>query len=262
MIIKRNIIAIISMNKIKLGVLSFIFSVLVCHFETFGSQTVKLSFNEKSFSLNESLNGVISIESIKEIAGYPESDEPGLPLLTRNVALASNQAYKESSIKFEKRLIKENVEIEKSPTPVISDSINVHFNQQPNKYVNGGTFPMSNCKYTGISDWGGFSLCHFLATPFVYDADEKNLYFIDEMELEISTIEGKLKAQSQNVDYLPQIYNESYFKGLAINDNVISSAFDERSNLTGIIREPIEYIVITNAYLRSSFEPLVRLITV
>lgn len=246
------------MDKITFGVFGLVFSILSCHFEASGSQTIKLSFNENDFSLKESSNGITTIESISEIAGYSESDEPGLPLLTRNIALEANQIYKNSSIKFRKRLIKENVEIEKSPIPVISDSINIYFNPMPFESANGGVFPISNCKYTGCSDWGEFSLCHFLATPFVYDAEGKKLYFIDEMELEIFTADGKQKTLGQNINHYPQIYNDAYLKELAVNENVISSALEDRRNLIGIIREPIEYVVITTRNLQSAFFPLVR----
>lgn len=246
------------MNKITLGVLSFIFSIISCHFEASGNQIIKLSFNEQDFLLKESSNGITTIESVKEIVGYPEANEPGLPFLTKNVVLSTNQIYKDSSVKFRKRLIKENIEVEKSPTPIISDSTNFDFNPEPYKSANGGIFPMSNCKYSGCSNWSEFSLCHFLATPFVYDSEEKKLYFIDEIELEISTTNGQQKAQNQNINYLPQIYNEALLKESVVNEDVILSALDDRRNPIDGINTPIEYVIITTKNLQNEFTPLVR----
>lgn len=116
-----------------------------------------------------------------------------------NIESASLSFYEYDSVDvhIEKRLIKTEVQVADSPISLPTDST-TNISTNPSVLYKEMIYPSSNCRYAGCSDWGGFSICHFLVTPFIYDAPNKKLYFIDKMTIEVTTTATK----DRDNDYL------------------------------------------------------------
>ena len=148
------------------------------------TEKVSISFSEEDFQLSYDEKGCLVIAPVKP-ATLPTSNEPCLPLFSTDIAVSGNSPYISSYPKFTKRLIRSNVRVAQSPFPVPTNSV-------PDAPVTYSApyaltvYPASNCNYVASSECGDITVLHFLSCPFVYDAQEKNLYFIDSIELDIT----------------------------------------------------------------------------
>ena len=142
------------------------------------TEKFNLNFSENDFSYSYDASGNLKITTYKS-ASYPESNEPGLPLFSTDIAITGYKTYVSSSVRLSKHLIKSNVVVAQSPLPVITDMESDAGSIQKISYNNSAKYPSSNCKFTAISNWESIAILHFLSCPFVYDAAKKELYFID-----------------------------------------------------------------------------------
>lgn len=215
------------------------------------TEKFNLNFSENDFSYSYDASGNLKITTYKS-ASYPESNEPGLPLFSTDIAITGYKTYVSSSVRLSKHLIKSNVVVAQSPLPVITDMESDAGSIQKISYNNSAKYPSSNCKFTAISNWESIAILHFLSCPFVYDAAKKELYFIDSIELSI-TVEEKETTSSKkirmpNLDIIKSVVSNNTIIDAIAEDNPVSDAFSNK----------IEYVIITTNALKSSYEPLLQ----
>lgn len=156
-------------------------------------------------------------------ATLPTSNEPCLPLFSTDIAVSGNSPYISSYPKFTKRLIRSNVRVAQSPFPVPTNSV-------PDAPVTYSApyaltvYPASNCNYVASSECGDITVLHFLSCPFVYDAQEKNLYFIDSIELDIT-----LGNSQSNNSMRRGCMDGAMIKSLVENPDVVDSLLSIRA---------------------------------
>jgi len=215
------------------------------------TDSVTLYFNEKDFILEFNENGYLTIESEKPIS-YPESNEPGLPLISADIVIPGGSRYLSSTSKYNKRLIKNDVQIAQSPLPVITDSLSQYSSSPKISYNTLSIYPNSNCKYMSSSNWDNAVVCHFLTCPFVYDSKEHKLYFIDTIDL---TIESSDEHMTQN--RIKSFVNPHLLKSFVSNTNNVDDIILNQ-HIVQQASDRIDYVIITNNALKSSFEPLIK----
>lgn len=186
------------------------------------TEKVSISFSEEDFQLSYDEKGCLVIAPVKP-ATLPTSNEPCLPLFSTDIAVSGNSPYISSYPKFTKRLIRSNVRVAQSPFPVPTNSV-------PDAPVTYSApyaltvYPASNCNYVASSECGDITVLHFLSCPFVYDAQEKNLYFIDSIELDITLGNG----QSNN-SMRRGCMDGAMIKSLVENPDVVDSLLSIRA---------------------------------
>lgn len=221
----------------------------VCSFAGRQVKTYDISFSEEEFTFKVNNEGQLLIESnSSKICFYPEGNEPNLPLFSSDIALSGGYEYVSSSIQVKKRLIKSNVVLSQAIPPVPSSEFKNTSVALKTTYPLQ-VFPDSVCKYIALSHINGATLFHFLTSPFVYDAPNRDLYFIDRISLEI-TVEDKPSVQTRKKFGSEDI---SFIKSMAINGEEFQPMVNNVENALGI-----DYVIITTEALRSAFEPLLN----
>lgn len=220
------------------------------------TEKVSISFSEDDFLLSYDEKGCLVIAPVKP-ATLPTSNEPCLPLFSTDIAVSGNSPYISSYSKFTKRLIRSDVRVAQSPFPVPTNCVL----DAPVTYSAPyalTVYPASNCNYVASSEWGDVTVLHFQSCPFVYDAQEKNLYFIDSIELDITLGDNQSDSIMRQVGAGRYVRTDpGVLKSFVKNANAVDSLLAMRPAANDV-EEKIDYVIITRRSLVSSFEPLLK----
>lgn len=220
------------------------------------TEKISISFSEDDFHLYYDDRGCLVIASVKP-ATQPTSNEPCLPLFSTDIAVSAGNSYISSYLKFTKRLIRTDVRVVQSPFPVPTNCVS----DAPVTYSDPyalTVYPASNCNYVASSEWGDVTVLHFQSCPFVYDAQEKNLYFIDSIELDITLGDNQSDSIMRQVGAGRYVRTDpGVLKSFVKNANAVDSLLAMRPDANDV-EEKIDYVIITRRSLVSSFEPLLK----
>lgn len=218
-------------------------------------KTISVAFDANDFSLsyNSARTLVISTNKLKTSYG-DDINEPCLPFIPLNVLIPDNNSYLGFNMNSVKTLIKENVII-------AANSIQLPTNQCMNEppivkvpQYGNKTYPSSIASYVGTSVMDGYTILNFQICPFEYDAQEKKLFFHEEMTLSID-----LEKSFNRTATFPKGKGNNMreiVRSLVINPDEIETIQESRSTATSDTIE--KYVVITSSNLASAFQPLVQ----
>ncbi|MDE7097481.1 MAG: hypothetical protein K2O47_08320, partial [Muribaculaceae bacterium] len=215
------------------------------------TETITLSFDENDFNLHENENGEIEIDSKLNVI-YPEANEPGIPVISRDIVVDGNYDYNSASLSIERREIMSNVRIAPTPMLITTDTPINSIQIETNSYTSDRQYPSSNCRYIATSNWDNLNVLHFLTTPFIYNAIEEKLYFIDSIRLDI-----KLSKQPKVSGRPSNKISYDILKSFVYNSAKVDELTASLPNMQSIdLEDRIDYVVITNKELAPSFKPL------
>lgn len=214
--------------------------------------TYPISFSLDDFSFENDDNGYVHIVSNDLNATYPESNVPGLPSFSYNVAIPGDIKYLSSHPRYTKRLIRTNVQIAQSPLPTPTNALSSSNLDTTHTYLES-VYPVSNCQYAMASEWDNVKVLHFQLCPFVYNAIEKNLYFIDRIDLDITTCDDNLTASRSCINNDVEV-----LKKLVANADVAESILSNTAKAQVQDGERVDYVIITSNALKEAFEPLLK----
>ncbi|MDE5646108.1 MAG: hypothetical protein K2I45_10785, partial [Muribaculaceae bacterium] len=218
------------------------------------TRTYNVSFDSEEFTFSYDVNGYLQISSDKDFC-YSERNEPGLPLIPYEIALDGQYSYVSSNVRYNKRLIRSNVTVQQSPMPLISDLDSEVLVSNDITYSSDTIFPNENFIYSAQSRWSDFSVFRFLVCPFVYDAKEKSLYFIDSFSIDMTVSQDEVEMSRNLFGKIPAQMRQIYGHNVenAAKDIQISMSMDNNSDDSNI-----EYVIITADSLKQAFEPLMN----
>lgn len=221
-------------------------------------ETYNVRFSESDFELSYNDNKELMIEAPMAAYRYGENG-PCLPFFSTDIAISGDEAYVSSSAIVAKRLIMRNVKLAQAPIAIPTDSVLTTPSDLPASYPSA-IYPASNCEYTSSSNWSDVAVLHFLSCPFVYDDIEKSLYFIDSMELSVELDERS--AQTRAIGQQRNGADMEIVKSIVVNKEAVdslssgSAIFKQREAAKS--DERIDYVIVTNEYLKESFGELMR----
>ena len=215
-------------------------------------KTIEFNFSERDFVFSVNEDGEVVIDS-KMAFVYPESDEPCLPLISKDIAVDGIYSYKSVNVSYEKYELMSDVRIAHSPIPIATDMTVDNNVEMKGSYDYSRRFPSSNCQYVSTSDWENLKVLHFLTTPFIYDAEEQKVYFIDSIRLEIE-LEENLSELRRPLNKIDASILKSFVANTEVVDELMSASSIDTHSLD--IDGRIDYVVITNRELASAFKPL------
>lgn len=215
------------------------------------NQTVTLNFSEDDFSFSNNEKGHLIIIS-KNLASYPSVDKPGLPIFSTDIAISGGEQYVASNPVFTKRLIRSNVEVAHSPRPLPTNGSIPPAEDPEISYNTNASYPAATCEYVTTTTWGDINVVHFLTCPFVYDAKEKNLYFIDSVQLEVTTSTG-ISTMSESWN---RPADAELLKSFVVNPRTVDELTLSRPQTYADSPDRIEYLIVTSEALKEAFEPL------
>ena len=213
--------------------------------------TYPISFSLEDFSFEDDENGCVHILAPELEAVYSESNVPGLPLLSYSVAIDGNAMYLSSNPRYTKRLVKSNVTIAQSPIPIPTNSSSLSIPLLPCSYPLA-VYPSSNCQYAIASEWENVKILHFQICPFVYDAIEKNLYFIDRIDLDITIGDDNRISSRSSINTDSQVLR-TLAKNVDEVDGILSKTIKAQ-----VQDRKVDYVIVTSNALKSAFEPLLK----
>ena len=206
-------------------------------------------FSESDFSITPSNGDSLVIVSLASPAVYSGESQPGIPLVARSLAIPQGFSVHDYSVSFKKRLIRSGIDLKKAARPIPTNAPAEDMWTHPGGYA-PKTYPDSNCIRSLSYQIGGVTVAGFIVTPFIFDAIERNLYFIDSLTVSIDLdASAMLKAPAQirtaQLEMLEAVVDNRDVLGqipvmTAENDDV----------------EYIDYIIITSNSLKNSFQPL------
>ena len=206
-------------------------------------------FSESDFSITPSNGDSLVIVSLASPAVYSGESQPGIPLVARSLAIPQGFSVHDYSVSFKKRLIRSGIDLKNAARPIPTDAPAEDMWTHPGGYA-PKTYPDSNCVRSLSYQIGGVTVAGFIVTPFIFDAVERNLYFIDSLTVSIDLDASAMrKAPAQirtaQLEMLEAVVDNRDILGqipvmTAENDDV----------------EYIDYIIITSNSLKSSFQPL------
>lgn len=215
------------------------------------TETIHISYSLDDFSFSSDKNGRLHISTSKS-GCYPETNEPGLPVFAYEMAMQGKYFYTSSNVRFEKKLVKSNVIVAQSPIPVPTNG-SVIFNQKDEITYTQDVFPKINFVYTSGSSWMDLSVFRFLVCPFIYDAKERNLYFIPSFDVDIVVATDDNSSRRITSVNSPYIFRKRYDKQFGIVQNPLKSQTTKIDEIS-----EIDYVIITADSLKEAFEPLLE----
>ena len=230
-----------------------LFSILasICVLCTIKADVVSYTFNfsESDFAITATETDSLAITSIKGAAAYPEPTEPWIPIIGKNIALSADQTVKNINYTISKRLIRGGVDLKNAPM-AIPTSMSIDDVITPPGGYEAKLYPNSNCTLSKCYQIGGVNVASFLVSPFVFDAAERNLYFVDslQVDLEIET------SMARNI-----IPGTTASQMELLEATVENTSFLDRVDIT---LPPVEeddyceYLIITRDNYKAAFQPL------
>lgn len=234
------------MKKYLLGIAMILSVVCYAKADTF---SYTFLFNESDFSITKKQSDSLSIVSVATPAAYPAVTDPGLPIIGRSIALTDGGMVKDYSVVFNKRLIRSGVDIDNAPRPLPTNMLPQDMPKEAKGYI-AKIYPDSNCVLVKNFNIGGVPVASFLMSPFVFDAKNRNLYFIDSIRIDMEIGVNPMRKA-------PDRMRPAQFE-------ILQAVVDNRESLESLpiaysepeSNETVEYVIITNERLKDAFQPL------
>ncbi len=238
------------------------------------TETYTISFSDLDYEYYVDSIGLIHIDPADKTLGFLGGHLPALPLVSKKIAIPGDRKYVSLSYSLKKRLKIPRCLLADSPLPVNpEDSLSIsEVNYIPLSgseknidicFQNGSEnnlpfsykidiYPHENVEYVSSSEWDNVVVLNFVVCPFIFDAINPSLYFIDSIDLTIET-EDRIIPESPHVLCL----NPGYLKGAVLNPKDLgelsllspdSEKFEER----------VDYLIVTNESLKNAFIPLIK----
>lgn len=219
-----------------------------------------MTFKLSDFNIKES-DGIVSINTAKPFPFFLEDREkPAVPYFSCRILRPSNQSSSNYQVSYEKTLIYENVDIEGNSAICPTDR--------------AITNSMNSRKATKSSDepviWGkdnklyGYSYGFFKITPFIYDYDNKKLYFIHEIKITLKDGDSKTLTNSSSHDDT----KSKDIKELVLNPDELEVFYPTSENTAvkgaknssekTVYNGTLDYLIITNEALKPAFQALME----
>ncbi len=145
-------------------------------------------FEESDFSITTSASDSLIISSLASPSINPELTEPNIPILARSIAIPRGTLIADYTVSVSKRLIRENVDLIKSSFPMPTFMSAISFPTIPPGCYIPKIYPDSNCVVSSTLPMGEAQIVDFLVVPYVFDAVDHKLYFVDSISVQLNLV--------------------------------------------------------------------------
>lgn len=216
---------------------------MICLFVNISySQTYLFEFSISDFSIAEN--------SGKHMIGYPtsfdvinNSCEPILPSCVKNILLPPNKRVNNYYVTYTSTNWQTNIDLE--AMPIMHPTDGSDYTDVSCSY-DVRVYPDSIVKYGGITTIDRYDYVTFVITPFIYDATNRSLSFVNQVNITIELMD------SETNNGIPT--QSRVIKKIVHNSDDVDLYYPENSQRTST--QNIDYLIITADSLKNSFEPL------
>lgn len=216
------------------------------------AESFQVKFSPENFICNYDEFGKVSIVAKGQYVYGTSPDNYCIPIVPVNVAFGGGLSFDEYSVRFNISVYKENVDIAKVVLPEINGAVAISANDYSYSADNSrDTIPV--CEYVSTSTRKNITLMRFAVSPFIYKEEDKKLYFVSDIYLEIKTKLSDDVGTLSDYDYNPTLLSRN-----VINPEKIEFLVKTKAVKTSTNDETIDYLIITNEALKDSFQKLLE----
>lgn len=227
----------------------------------FAQRNYTINYDKKDFSF-EKTNNILSIKTSKMGVFY--SDDlamPALPYFSYRIVCPSGFSEENFKIRIKKDILYKDVLIGTNPQICSTDRI-----LATDTAITTTSSVDSPVLYSKVHHKYGYDYVYYLITPFVYDANSMDLYFISE----ITISHGETRNIKQEKEYIEAKRNT--IKDIVINPDEVDTFYPFKQIANGdklkatsptFIKSSInngnwDYVIITSEALKPAFQELIE----
>ncbi len=221
---------------------TFLFLLICLFINTSYSQTYNFEFSISDFSIIEN-NGKHMINHPINFDAISNTCDPILPSCVKKILLPPNKKVSNYSVTYTLTNWQTNIELKAMPMMHPTDGN--YYPDMPCSYELK-IYPDSVVRYGGIATIDHYNYVNFVITPFLYNATNGLLSFINQISINIELTDDEI---SNNIPT-----QSSVIKRIVHNPNDVDLYYSKKSSKSTI--QNIDYLIITADSLKNSFEPL------
>lgn len=235
---------------------SILFALLCVCYPLFAQETYTINFDEKDFSFKVENNVVEIFTEKPEVILSGNTSSPYIPYFGYRILIPRDQSAKGFDAVITKKLLYKDVKIGATPGIMPTDSVSdiAEFRLASKS----ATAPV---QWSGDNYHAGYKYGFFNITPFIYDMDTQELYFVSSIKLTILNTPDTEKSNSpvkaasieKRDDVQSMLYNPE-----KLEEFYPVSALKQEQAAKGMNTTTIDYVIITNNSLLNSFKELAR----
>lgn len=160
--------------------------ILLCYICTSAFASVfsyTFNFCDSDFNVLPFSGDSLLIRSLKSPATYLGYDKPCLPLISRSLILPTKSKIINFHVNYNSHLFAEDVVLNNTLREVPSSKM-MEFKANNSGY-DISVYPDSVCKILNIYEYEGLRIANFLVSPFEYDSQTRELFFIDSIQIDL-----------------------------------------------------------------------------
>lgn len=220
---------------------------LVFHVDLFAQREFNINFNNNDF-VTTLTNGKINLNTTRPFAAYSgDTSKPAFPLFPYSILIPEDSTSLQYTVTYESSLVYSNVDIEKNQ-PVMTTNGEV-IGEIKDTIVS----VLSPICSDRVIDLGKFRYICLTTTPFLYDAVNRNLYFISNIKItapSLPSTHGTSEISDWPLEY------RAIAETLANPEDLSDFYTVTRDGNSGSSQPPLDYLIITSPSLASSFQNL------
>lgn len=210
------------------------------------------SFDENEFYLSPESNDLFMISGTNDFQYSDDQSAPCLPWVIREVQIPVGTKYKIHSLICDRRLVKTDCRLSTNLQAVPTNYTMSSEVSAASTFYSLDSYPEDNCIFSMTSSSDDGSIIYFLISPYIYDAKDKNLYFIDQMCIEIELEEDFIDFDETNMASYA-LSNTTDVNSTAIIRDGISIG---KEDITFMMSP--KYVIITSPELEDALLPLAQ----
>ena len=240
----------------KIKIIFCLLLVCCCQIKV-AAQTYTVNFNIDDFDLQFENHGLLKIIPNNSdyffMVSVEDTLQPALPYKTFRILIPRDHFISDFSITNTviKKGIENNVTIAPCPKGYIGGA-KIDTNFVFPKYLQI-IYPEDLVSYDYVGHFKGYSMARFIISPFIFDAENNILSFVNEITIIINTKENEKPENLSSV----RTDARNNVQNMVINPDEMDELYPVPES-TPNRDTTVEYLVITSKDLKKSFDPLIE----
>jgi len=221
-------------------------------------RTINLTYSPDDFSYTKH-NGTVCISSTKHDYFFEiDTLKPALPVMSISFLIGPDEEYESFTTTRKESLVEENVIMNANPLPTPTNEAASPIFKKTNFH---GIYPTDFVEFLGTYYVDKYQIASFKVSPFIYNADNQDLYLNTSLKIVLSTkqrIYNNVKEKHEHsLTHEVSIYN--MVQELVVNAHEIDVLYGKvykTRELKPYAPNEYDYLIITKNTLKPAFQPL------
>ncbi|MBQ3675765.1 MAG: hypothetical protein II926_00155 [Bacteroidales bacterium] len=213
------------------------------------AQSYSLKFNLSDFDLIEEKGLVYIKASNGAYVLLEDTSLPALPYKIVNILLPNETELDNFTFSTNQTIFRNNIVLAKNPEVIPVSMLGEVKETNGSKTYSKEVYPEKNVVYSNTNIFRGYSYASFIVTPFVFNASQSALSFIDEIQITVSVKNSPYKIFHQYGEF-------DMISDILLNPKDVTLFYGENRKSTKTVTDTVTYLIITSPYLEKNFLPL------